>query len=232
VQAFNERQDRERPAPEGDEPVGGGAVVDAVELKADTADRIDLALEMVPDDLYPFVELPSAKDPRGLLAALAGGEAGAKIRTGGVTADAIPPAEHVARFIAACNNAGIPFKATAGLHHPCRGEFALTYDADPPRGRMHGFLNVFVAAVALRAGASEQDALRVLEAGPKEFAFTEQGLSVMGRRIALEVIEAARASFATSFGSCSFEEPVEDLKAMSLLSGGPAAGALEGKRSV
>src|SRR3954466_16148905 len=44
----------------------------------------------------------------------------AKVRTGGVTPDAIPSAETLARFIHECARRRLAFKATAGLHHAIR----------------------------------------------------------------------------------------------------------------
>ena len=52
----------------------------------------------------------------------------------------------VVRFIRRCIEADVRFKATAGLHHPLRAEFPLTYDAGAPVGAMFGYLNVFLAA--------------------------------------------------------------------------------------
>lgn len=226
IESFNARQDDKRRLAL-DVPVSGGAIVDAVELKAASLEQIEDAIELVPDELFPFVEIPAPGDPRGMIAALAGGELGAKIRTGGITADAFPASEQIARFITACHHGGVPLKATAGLHHPCRGDYRLTYEPDSPSGRMHGFLNVFVAACAARAGADAEEMTRLLEADTRTFRFGDDVAEALGRRIPLEVIEKARAGFALSFGSCSFEEPVEDLKALGLLSGGPTAGRVE-----
>ena len=77
------------------------------------------------------------------------GNACAKIRTGGVSADAIPSAAQVAEFLAACAEAKVPFKATAGLHHPLRSVQKLTYEPGSASALMHGFINVFVAATRL-----------------------------------------------------------------------------------
>src|SRR5262249_48230544 len=57
----------------------------------------------------------------------------AKMRTGGVTPEAIPSADTVAEYILACAERRLAFKATAGLHHPIRAMQPLTYDANPLR---------------------------------------------------------------------------------------------------
>jgi len=136
----------------------------------------------------------------------------AKIRTGGVTAEAFPSAERVAAFIRECAEHGVAFKATAGLHHPIRCIKPLTYEADAPRGMMHGFVNVFLAA-ALIAHAEEI----LLEREAQAFAFDDDCASWRGHRIATDDLARIRAEFAISFGSCSFEEPVSDLKELGWL---------------
>src|SRR5438128_1340514 len=74
-----------------------------------------------------------------------------------------PPARAIIDFIAACRREGVPFKATAGLHHPLRAEYRLTYDVDSPKGMMYGFLNVFFAAALIYFGEAEETALAALQ---------------------------------------------------------------------
>ncbi|MBT8487071.1 MAG: hypothetical protein HKO59_01200 [Phycisphaerales bacterium] len=191
----------------------GLAVVDAIELRSGASDDIERALDLVPDSIFPFFELPRAADPRGLLAAIVGGEAGAKIRTGGVTADLYPDVDTVARFIACCAAADVAFKATAGLHHPLRHRSETT-------GAMEfGFLNVFVAAaLALNRELDASTMTAVLEASDIDaFTFDDDGLAFEDHRLSVEEIEDARLSFAISFGSCSFDEPRADLRELGLL---------------
>lgn len=136
----------------------------------------------------------------------------AKIRTGGVTPEAFPPIEQVALFISACAERRIPFKATAGLHHPLRCLKPLTYDSDAPTGVMHGFLNVFIAA------ALPNFALQILsDENPRSFAFDDGGVWWRDRRITTEELVRTRRHFARSFGSCSFEEPIADMKELGWL---------------
>lgn len=136
----------------------------------------------------------------------------AKIRTGGITPDAFPAIANVAEFIRACKAKGVAFKATAGLHHPLRCVKPLTYEPSAPLGTMHGFLNVFLAAALL----DQADAI-LAEDDPGAFAFDDDGASWRGHRVSTEEIVAMRRDFATSFGSCSFEEPIGDLRALGWL---------------
>lgn len=136
----------------------------------------------------------------------------AKIRTGGITADAFPAIEDVAAFLRACKAKGIAFKATAGLHHPLRCVKALTYEPNAPVGTMHGFLNVFLAA-ALLDYAEEI----LAETDPWSFAFDDEGASWRGHKVSTPELTILRRDFAISFGSCSFEEPIGDLRELGWL---------------
>jgi hypothetical protein len=142
----------------------------------------------------------------------------AKIRTGGETADKFPTPEAVIEFIESCVGDGVAFKATAGLHHPLRSSHPLTYQVNSPSGMMHGFLNVFLAAAFVRAGMESALAVELLEANAiKDMHFEAQGVTWQGHRLSLGDLAAARHGFSVSFGSCSFTEPVEDLRALHLL---------------
>jgi hypothetical protein len=200
---------------------GAGALVaDVVELKADSADAAETALAKLPRHLTAFVELPVARDPGPALAAIARHGAGAKVRTGGVTADAFPITADLLRFLRAAVSAGVPFKATAGLHHPIRAIYRLTYEPDSPSGTMYGFLNLFLAAAFLRQGMSDADAARLLEeSDPASLQVDSSGGGVgwRGHRLDAEALVEARARGLGSFGSCSFEEPIGDLASLHLL---------------
>jgi len=199
---------------------GAGALVaDVVELKADTAEAVASALATLPRHLTAFVELPVARDPAPALAAIARHGAGAKVRTGGVTEDAFPATADLLRFLRAAVSAGVPFKATAGLHHPLRARYRLTYEPDSPSGTMYGFLNLFLAAAFLRQGMGDADAARLLEErDPASLAFERGGGVVWrGHRLGADALVEARARGLGSFGSCSFEEPIGDLASLHLL---------------
>ncbi len=138
---------------------------------------------------------------------------GAKIRTGGIEASMIPPIEQVAMFIDRCRVDNVPFKATAGLHHPLRHHSAEV-DA-----KMHGFLNVFVAAGLARLHVLDQTELAEIlgEESRDGFRFDETGISWGEHTMSTEQIHPVRSHFACSFGSCSLEEPVDDLRQLDLL---------------
>lgn len=194
------------------------ATVDVVEARVGSAAAIASLLGVIPEEFEAYLEVPVDRDPASLVGVIADQGGRAKIRTGGVTADAFPPAADVARFIAACVGANVPFKATAGLHHPLRGLYPLTYAPDSARGTMFGFLNVFLAAAFLSHGLDSVDATRLLEeSDPSSFRVTEDAVEWRGRRLTGGEISGARSRAIVSFGSCSFTEPLGDLAGLGLL---------------
>lgn len=185
----------------------GMADAEVVEVKAASAEEVErIAAEASGKMVY--VEITDLA----LLPPIAAHGLRAKIRTGGVTADVFPSAERIANFIRACAEHGVAFKATAGLHHPIRCVKPLTYEADAPRGTMHGFVNVFLAA-ALSVRAEEI----LLDDDPRSFAFDDDAASWRGHHIATETLRDIRRDFAIAFGSCSFDEPVADLQELEWL---------------
>jgi hypothetical protein len=169
--------------------------------------------------LERFIEIPldAARDT--WLDAIAAAGCGAKVRTGGLTADRFPSAGSLAALLEACAQRGLPLKATAGLHHALRDEYPLTYEAGSPMGVMHGFVNVLIAALLVRTGAgTAADAQCALEArDPREFTVSEDAIAWEGHAFTAAACADTRAHLLRSVGSCSFEEPVTDLRALGWL---------------
>jgi hypothetical protein len=196
--------------------------IDSVEVKVTSAEQIDLLCRLIPGEFETYFEIPWAgrtpSEMRDCIAAVGHGGRRAKIRTGGETADKFPAPQRVVEFMQLCAASNVAFKATAGLHHPVRSVHRLTYQADSPSAMMHGFLNVFLAAAFLRAGMDARPATELLdEQSADAFHFDSEGVLWRGRRLGLDDISTARRTFAISFGSCSFTEPVDDLRALRLL---------------
>lgn len=190
----------------------------SVELKASTATQIRSAAERLPAGITAYFEIPIAGDPAGLVAAIAEVGGRAKVRTGGLTADAFPGPRDLVRFMQACAEEQVPFKATAGLHHPVRSLRKLTSHPDSEAVVMHGFLNVLVAAALLRAGEERQKISRILEdQNAQSFYFEEGRAGWKDDELDIEQILDARKNLALGFGSCSFDEPISDLKQLGLI---------------
>jgi hypothetical protein len=118
----------------------GWATIETTEAVIDSPGAMRVAASASPEDVALFAELPTGDgvDPAVLVAEAARVGARAKIRTGGVTARAIPEAAQIVDFLRACARSAVPFKATAGLHHALRGRYRLTYEPDSPAAVMHG----------------------------------------------------------------------------------------------
>lgn len=195
---------------------GARAWIDTVEAPPVPVGEVPALRELV--QVYTvFAEVAAGEDPAPFVAACAAHHVRAKIRTGGVTAGAIPTPDQVARFMVACRDLRVPFKATAGLHHAFRAEYPLTYEPASARATMFGFVNVILAGAAAAAGAPVEEVAGILAAGD---GFTIDPVGVFlpsRRRLAAGDVAMARASAVVSFGSCSFDEPVAELHAAGLL---------------
>ena len=194
-----------------------GAVVESVEVKVANGDEIKRISGIVPAEIATYFEIPLSGCGE-CIAAIAGCGRRAKIRTGGEVADKFPTPENVVEFLRLCAAARVPFKATAGLHHPLRSVHRLTYAPDSPSAMMHGFLNVFLGAAFLRRGLDAALAVDLLkEESPSAFCFDPDGVSWREHRLHARDLFLARRDFSISFGSCSFTEPIDDLRSLHLL---------------
>ena len=148
---------------------------------------------------------------------------GIKLRCGGIVKEAFPSVEQVAAMIQNCSISKVPLKFTAGLHHPIR-HHSSEYDTE-----MHGFINMFGAsafASTFPKPKNEQEKFRMFILlshmidcqNESNFEFLDDKMTwkVGDDRdsrfeISKETIVQSRENTAISFGSCSFQEPIDDL---------------------
>ncbi len=198
-----------------------GVTIDTVELKATSEQGVGEIARLVPSSLQTYIEIPIGRDPGNLIAAIGHGGRRAKVRTGGVTQDAFPQTADLVRFLRATTRLAVPFKATAGLHHPLRDTYRLTYAENSASGSMFGFLNLMLAVAFIRSGMEEAEVARVLEEGEAgAFQADESGMSWRNHRLDLKALSDARRLGMIAFGSCSFTEPIADLESLHLLAPG------------
>ena len=177
--------------------------------------RLTEAAAMLADlKVQVFWETPaeSAEQTIVLLAKAKNPSFGYKLRTGGVIADAFPSSVQIGRAILASTKHHVPLKFTAGLHHPIR------MYRDEVKTEMHGFLNVIGAGVlSAEHHWDEAQTVDMLEdQNAKSFEFHDTVFAWRDWEITLDRIKARR-KFITSFGSCSFDEPREDLLGLGVL---------------
>jgi hypothetical protein len=116
-----------------------------------------------------------------------------KLRCGGTR---VPSVEEVAQFVRRCREAGTRFKATAGLHHalPTNGEY--------------GFLNLLAACVF----GDEEEMLAT-----RDIELDSESFRANGRAANAEACGRVRRELFATIGSCSFAEPVGELRALGVL---------------
>lgn len=160
-----------------------------------------------------FLEVVPGPGLEGALAAIAEHAAGAKLRCGGKTEDLFPSPAGVAGFLDGCRRLGLRCKATAGLHHPFR-------HTDPETGFLHhGFVNLVGAAVLAREHDLSPERIEAIVADedPRAFELTGERFRWRDLEASPGAVRDARGSLFFAYGSCSFEEPVEDLLELGIL---------------
>ncbi len=156
-----------------------------------------------PDDLGVYLEVPRTAGWRSALEAVADSGYRAKLRTGGAAPEAYPAEEEVAAFVLACLELDVPFKFTAGLHRAVRN---TTDDGL----EQHGFVNALLAvADALDGADGATVAATLADRDAAELAARVRALP-QGRA-------AAVRTWLGSYGSCSIDEPIDDLLALELV---------------
>jgi len=201
-------------SPEPHTALLGRPEVRAVEARAGSVDEIRRVVGAIPEGVETYVEIPPEGDPGGLLSAIADLGARGKIRTGSTDASEIPRPAVVVDFLATCVRVGIPFKATAGLHHPLRGRYPLTYEEDAASGTMFGYLNLFLAtAVLVVGGGADEAEAALVESDPSTIVLGPDEIGWAGRSFGPEALRTVREVGMASFGSCSFREPIDELAA-------------------
>lgn len=196
-----------------------GVVIDSIEVRANTVSKIANTVSSLPAGMKAYFELGLSNTFPDLLAEVAASGQYAKIRTGGVTPGAFPDSAAIIRFVRACLAANVPFKATAGLHHPLRCFRPLTYENNSPKGTMHGFLNLFLMTGFAREGYRPSLLEDVMEEEFDEvFRFADQSVSWRNDHgLYIWQLETLRKKGIHSFGSCSFDEPIADLQRLGIL---------------
>jgi hypothetical protein len=211
----------------------GRAVVDVFEVRLPEAGGVAVAVEKAwrrltdggSTPMTPYFEVSLLGDWRPRLPAAAAavrdtdrsaggtGRVGLKIRCGGLDAAAVPEPMAVAAAIATCRATGVPLKATQGLHHPVRH-----YDSKVDT-MVHGFLNLFAASTLAHAHDLPVTRLAeiVAEVEPEAFAIKDGHLAWRDLEASSGQVAAARERLLTTFGSCSFAEPRDDLYQLNII---------------
>jgi hypothetical protein len=153
---------------------------------------------------------PSAPDD---LRVVARRQLRAKVRTGGLAPDAFPDPASLVAFIESARDVGVPFKATAGLHHALRGDYPLRHAIEAPSATMHGFVNLLLATAAIGERVPATTAVALLTRGDRTaLVFDDERVRWGDVELSIDAIHRMREAQCVSFGSCSFQEPADEFR--------------------
>lgn len=193
--------------------------IESFEMKIASESAIRLASRtLIPPELETYFEISPSSAVKEMIEEVKVEKRRAKVRAGGEQPSDVPSVENLAKFLGVCVTQNVAFKATAGLHHPLRSIRKFSGGVNDDFGWMHGFLNLFLAAAFLYHGMKENLVVQILEEHDNAaFQFDANGVDWRGQTISNADLLTARQSFCLSFGSCSFDEPIQDLQALKVL---------------
>ncbi len=195
-----------------------GLPIKMIELKASKPDEIAHWKEKLFARVATYVEMPVESQDSRVLEAIHNTGLRAKLRMGGVVAEAFPTGASVAAILKRLAERRIAFKATAGLHHPLRSRHPFTYRQDSELGMMHGFVNLLCASALVWFGADEGEAEQLLEEqDPRAWQMSSDAVRWRSHQWSADQLREVREHFLISIGSCSFTEPMHDLEALGWL---------------
>lgn len=192
-----------------------GLIIDAIEIKTDQPSKIERISPQIPPAVAQYYEVPVHLDATEALDSIAAAGARAKLRMGGIVAEAFPSTMAIVTMLKELSERSVPFKATAGLHHPVRSRHPLTYAPDSPIGTMHGFFNLLCAAALIYFDGDKAQAQDLLnEERPAAWRVTPEAIEWRSFQWSSDQLREVRQRFFISFGSCSFVEPLNDMEAL------------------
>ncbi len=195
-----------------------GLPIGMIEVKARSCDEILRWKDTLPPQVPAYIEIPTDLGDPEILDAIAKGGMRAKIRMGGVVADAFPAASSIAATLQRFAERRLAFKATAGLHHALRSRHLLTHRHESESGVMHGFMNLLCASALVWFGGDGEEATQVLEEQDSQsWQVSPDSIRWRSRSWSQDQLREVRKNFLISIGSCSFTEPIADLEALGWL---------------
>ncbi|MCZ7532012.1 MAG: hypothetical protein M5U23_01135 [Acidimicrobiia bacterium] len=187
----------------------------------DGIERLFTTVGSISPDVVAFLEVTPSANIEGQVRSIAdvikraGRVGGAKLRCGGATSDLFPTAEELAVFIKSCVDAGLPYKATAGLHQPVRhfDEALSIY--------RHGFLNMLMATAAAADGAGLGTIIEIVsETDRTAFAISPAFATWRDITMPGSALRRVRQNLFIAYDATDFDEPISALRDMNLLGGG------------
>ena len=187
--------------------------VDTIECRPSSSDSITWLAKTFSPAFTVHVEVgvgPTAPDD---LRVVARHQLRAKVRTGGLAPDAFPAPASLVAFIESARDVGVPFKATAGLHHAMRGAYPLSDEIGAQSATMHGFVNVMLATATVGERLATTTAAALLtRTDHSALVFDDERVRWGDVELSIDAIGRMREAQCVSFGACSFREPADEYR--------------------
>ena len=201
VQAFNQRAANHH------------VRVDTIECRPSSSDSITWLAKTFSPAFTVHVEVAVGPTARDDLRVVARHQLRAKVRTGGLAPDAFPAPASLVAFIESARDVGVPFKATAGLHHAMRGAYPLSDAIGAQSATMHGFVNLMLATATVGERLPTTTAAALLaRTDHAALVFDDARIRWDDVELSIDALDRMREAQCVSFGACSFREPADEYR--------------------